>query len=211
MRRVGARERRLLARVLCSKAVADARRRAGHSDGDGLPAGLRRAPASALVTRVDGVTAPPENDAGPKFRPTYRTAEATRSDDIRAGALNFVLLGELFPPAVKARLVSLEMLPAAFFKFLATYGTSRAIDKGDLVLLFAFQSTVAAMGALVAWIAMPETRGRTPRQIRSALIGRPGDAGSPVPSRAASITGSPRRSGSPRPRPLARPSSVGMV
>ena len=126
------------------------------------------------------------------------------------GALNFVLLGELFPPAVKARLVALEMLPAAFFKFLASYGTSRAIDKGDLVLLFAFQSTVAALGALVAWVAMPETRGRTPRQIRAALIGRPDD-GSPVPSRAASIAGSPRRSGSPRPRPLARPASVGMV
>ena len=111
---------------------------------------------------------------------------------------------------MKARLVALEMLPAAFFKFLASYGTSRAIDKGDLVLLFAFQSTVAAMGALVAWVAMPETRGRTPRQIRAALTGRPDD-GSPVPSRAASIAGSPRRSGSPRPRPLARPSSVGMV
>ena len=106
--------------------------------------------------------------------------------------------------------MSLEMLPAAFFKFLATYGTSRAIDKGDLVLLFAFQSTVAALGALVAWVAMPETRGRTPRQIRSALVGRPDD-GSPVPSRAASIAGSPPRSRSPRPRPLARPSSVGMV
>lgn len=38
------------------------------------------------------------------------------------GALNFVILGELFPPAVKARLVALEMLPAACFKFLATYG-----------------------------------------------------------------------------------------
>ncbi len=126
------------------------------------------------------------------------------------GALNFVLLGELFPPAVKARLVSLEMLPAAFFKFLASYGTSRAIDKGDLVLLFGFQSVVAALGALVAWIAMPETRGRTPRQIRAALTGRD-DVASPVPSRAASIAGSPRRSGSPRPRPLARPSSVGMV
>ena len=132
-----------------------------------------------------------------------------------------MLLGELFPPAVKARLVSLEMLPAAFFKFLATYGTSRAIDKGDLVLLFAFQSTVAALGALVAWVAMPETRGRTPRQIRSALVGRPDD-GSPVPSRASSLAGgSPqqsRRSNSPRPRPVARgpvkhasPSSIGMV
>ena len=54
------------------------------------------------------------------------------------GALNFVILGELFPPAVKARLVALEMLPAACFKFLATYGTSRAIDKHDLVLLFGF-------------------------------------------------------------------------
>ena len=111
---------------------------------------------------------------------------------------------------MKARLVSLEMLPAAFFKFLATYGTSRAIDKGDLVLLFAFQSTVAALGALVAWVAMPETRGRTPRQIRAALTGRD-DVASPVQSRAASIAGSPQRSGSPRPRPLARPASVGMV
>ena len=122
---------------------------------------------------------------------------------------------------MKARLVSLEMLPAAFFKFLATYGTSRAIDKGDLVLLFAFQALVAALGALIAWVAMPETRGRTPRQIRSALVGRPDD-GSPVPSRASSLAGgSPqqsRRSNSPRPRPVARgpvkhasPSSIGMV
>ena len=111
---------------------------------------------------------------------------------------------------MKARLVALEMLPAAFFKFLATYGTSRAIDKGDLVLLFAFQGLVAALGALVAWVAMPETRGRTPRQIRAALTGRD-DVASPVPSRAASLAGSPRRSGSPRPRPLARPSSTGMV
>ena len=107
-------------------------------------------------------------------------------------------------------MVAIEMLPAAFFKFLATYGTSRAIDKGDLVLLFAFQALVAALGALVAWVAMPETRGRTPRQIRAALTGR-GDVASPVPSRAASLAGSPRRSGSPRPRPLARPSSTGMV
>ena len=93
---------------------------------------------------------------------------------------------------MKARLVSLEMLPAAFFKFLATYGTSRAIDKGDLVLLFGFQSTVAALGALVAWIAMPGAGARRGRF--AALTGRD-DVASPVPSRAASIAGSPRRSG----------------
>ena len=172
---------------------------------------------AAILVIVMATAFPPAFGARP--RPT-RHARRWRHDT-RTGALNFVLLGELFPPAVKARLVAIEMLPAAFFKFLATYGTSRAIDKGDLVLLFGFQSVVAALGALVAWVAMPETRGRTPRQIRAALTGRPDD-GSPVPSRASSLAGgSPqrsRRSNSPRPRPVARgpvkhasPSSIGMV
>lgn len=88
------------------------------------------------------------------------------------GTLNFVLLGELFPPALKGRLAAFQQFPAALFKFASQFAFALAVDAGALTPLFIAHALVALVGAALASRYFVETRGRSPEAIRSAFRGR---------------------------------------
>ena len=97
----------------------------------------------------------------------------TAAFQVGFGTLNFLLLGEVFPPRLKGRLVALQQLPAAAFKFASQYAFALALAEDGLGGLFGAHAVVAALGLAFNALAFPETRGKSPEAVRADFEAMP--------------------------------------
>ncbi|KAJ1451279.1 hypothetical protein M885DRAFT_620975 [Pelagophyceae sp. CCMP2097] len=89
------------------------------------------------------------------------------------GTINFVLLGELFPSALKGRLISAQQIPAAIFKFSTQWVFSiarrGALGSERIIELFAAHAVIALLGVAFTRFGLVETKDLDAHEIRTHL------------------------------------------